>query len=150
MSDTITPIHSAEAKSKVETVLAALQESWNRHDMVTFAAQFTQDADFVNVLGMHLRGRPAIEAQHIAIHKTVFRNSQLRALGQSIRFLAPQIAVAHLDWEMTGHETPAVEGWKLPATRKGVLTAVLVAESDNWRITALHNTDTVPVPGMGK
>ena len=74
MNDTITPIHSAEAKSKVETVLADLQESWNRHDMVTFAAQFTQDADFVNVLGMHLRGRSAIEAQHIAIHKTVFRN----------------------------------------------------------------------------
>jgi hypothetical protein len=51
---------------------------------------------------------------------------------------------------MTGHETPAVEGWKLPAIRKGVLTAVLVADSDNWRITALHNTDTMPVPGMGK
>jgi uncharacterized protein (TIGR02246 family) len=149
MSDTISPI-SSEAKSKVEAVLAALQDSWNRHDMVTFAAQFTQDADFVNVLGMHLGGRPAIEAQHIAIHKTVFRNSQLRTLGQSVRLLGPQVAVAHLDWEMTGHESPAVEGWKLPAVRKGVLTAVLVAESDNWRITALHNTDTVPVPGMGK
>jgi uncharacterized protein (TIGR02246 family) len=150
MSDTITPIHSAEAKSKVETVLAALRESWNRHDMVAFAAQFTQDADFVNVIGMHERGRSAIEALHIAIHKTMFRNSQLRTLGQSVRFLTPQVAVAHVDWEMTGHESPEVEGWTLRAIRKGVLTAVLVAESDNWRITALHNTDTVPVPGMGK
>ncbi len=150
MNQTVTPVRPADAESKIEAVLAALQDSWNRHDMPVFAAQFTQDADFVNVLGMRQRGCPAIEAQHIAIHKTVFRNSQLRTLGQSVRFLTPQVAVAHVDWKMTGHETPAVEGWKLPAVRKGVLTAILVSEGDAWRIAALHNTDTVPVPGLGK
>jgi uncharacterized protein (TIGR02246 family) len=150
MNQIVTPVRHADAESKIEAVLAALQDSWNRHDMPAFAAQFTQDADFVNVLGVRQRGRPAIEAQHIAIHKTVFRNSQLRTLGQSVRFLTSQVAVAHVDWEMTGHETPAVEGWKLPAVRKGVLTAILVCEGDAWRIAALHNTDTVPVPGLGK
>ncbi len=150
MNQIVTPVRHADAESKIEAVLAAPQDSWNRHAMPAFAAQFTQDADFVNVLGVRQRGRPAIEAQHIAIHKTVFRNSQLRTLGQSVRFLTSQVAVAHVDWEMTGHEPPALEGWKLPAVRKGVLTAILVCEGDAWRIAALHNTDTVPVPGLGK
>jgi uncharacterized protein (TIGR02246 family) len=150
MSQTIAPIRSTDAESKIEAVLAALQDSWNRHDMSAFAAQFTEDADFVNVVGMHQRGRPAIEAQHVAIHKTAFRNSQLRTLSHSVRFLAPQVAVAHVDWEMTGHDTSNVKDWSLPEVRKGVLTAVLVSEGDTWRITALHNTDTVQLPGLGK
>src|SRR5437870_1995208 len=150
MSNAITPIRSPGAESKIEAVLAALQDSWNRHDMAAFAALFSQDADFVNVVGMHLRGRAAIEAQHVAIHKTVFRNSQLRTLGQSVRFLTPQVAVAHVDWQMTGHDMSHVKDWSLPEVRKGVLTAVLLFEGDTWRIDALHNTDTVPLPGQGK
>jgi uncharacterized protein (TIGR02246 family) len=63
MSRAITPIRPVETESKIEAVLAALRESWNRHDMSAFASLFSENADFVNVLGMHLRGRPALEAQ---------------------------------------------------------------------------------------
>ena len=150
MNQTITPPRQTDAKPKIEAVLSALQQSWNRHDVAAFATQFTENADFVNVVGMHVRGRPAIEAQHVAIHKTVFRNSQLRTLGQSVRLLAPQVAVAHVDWEMTGHDMSHIKDWSLPEVRQGVLTAVLVSEGDTWRIAALHNTDTVPALGPGK
>ena len=88
--------------------------------------------------------------QHVAIHQTVFRNSQLQALNHTMRFLTPEVAVAHVNWQMTGHDTGPVKEWQPPAVRKGILTAVMVPEGDTWRITALHNTDTVPVPGMGK
>ena len=70
MTQTVTPVPPSDAKFKIEAALAALEDSWNHHDMTAFAAQFTQDADFVNVAGMLQRGRPAIEAQHVAIHKT--------------------------------------------------------------------------------
>ena len=95
------------------------------------------------------RGRAAIEAQHIAIHKTVFRNSQLEALQQTVRFLTPEVAVAHVNWQMTGHDTSQTKEWQPGAARKGVLTAVLVPEGDTWRISALHNTDSVSVPALG-
>ena len=149
MSRAITPIPLTDAKSKIEAVLAAIPETWNRHDMAAYASHFTEDADFVNILGMHWRGRVAIEAQHVDIHKTVFRNSQLRTLGHTIRFLTPEVAIAHLNWQMTGHETGPVKGWQPAAVRTGVLTAVLIPEGDVWRITAMHNTDSVPVPGLG-
>ena len=140
-------MNNPEAKSKIESVLAALHDSWNRRDMAAFASQFAQDADFVNVIGRHLRGRPAIAAQHVAIHKTIFRNSQLNTLDQKIRFLTPKVAVAHVDWQMTGHDMSQVKNWSLPEVPKGVLSAVLVAEGDAWRIASLHNTDTVSLPG---
>lgn len=116
--------------------------------MAAFAAQFTEDTDFVNVLGLHLRGRPAIEAQHVAIHQIVFRSSQLQRLDQTIRSLTSEVAVAHVNWQMTGHETGPVKQWQ-PEVRRGILTAVL-PEGDTWRITTLHNTDTLAVPGLGK
>jgi uncharacterized protein (TIGR02246 family) len=150
MSHAMTPTSPIDAESKIGAVLAALQDGWNRHDMAAFAAQFSQDADFVNVVGMHLRGRPAIEAQHVAIHQTVFRRSQLRTVGQSVRLLTPQVALAHVSREMTGHDMSHVKNWSLPEVRKGVLTAVLVSEGDTWRIAALHNTDTVPLSDSGK
>jgi uncharacterized protein (TIGR02246 family) len=143
----VTP--TAAAISEIEKVLAALPESWNRHDMVAYASYFTDDADFINILGMHWRGRAAIEAQHINIHKTIFRNSQLQALNHTIRFLAPGVAVAHVNWEMTGHEIGPSKEWQPAAVRKGVLTAVLVPDGETWRITALHNTDTVSVQAVG-
>jgi hypothetical protein len=39
----VTP--TAAAISEIGKVLAALPESWNRHDMVAYASYFTDDAD---------------------------------------------------------------------------------------------------------
>jgi uncharacterized protein (TIGR02246 family) len=41
---------------------ARLQDAWNTGDGAGFAAPFSDDADFVNVYGMHARGRAAIAA----------------------------------------------------------------------------------------
>jgi hypothetical protein len=45
MMQTITPVRQTGAKPKIEAVLSALQQSWNRHDVAAFAAQFTDNAD---------------------------------------------------------------------------------------------------------
>jgi uncharacterized protein (TIGR02246 family) len=54
-----------EAQSEIFLVIKALSDSWNSHDMANYAAQFTEDADFVNVVGMHWRGRQQIETMHV-------------------------------------------------------------------------------------
>jgi len=61
---------STIAAPGIETVVSAVVDAWNRHGMKAYAAQFTEDADFVNVVGMHFRGRPQIEAVHIDLHRT--------------------------------------------------------------------------------
>jgi uncharacterized protein (TIGR02246 family) len=139
------PELSADAKSQIANVINALTDSWNRHDMTTYAAQFTDDADFVNVIGMHWRGRPEIEARHTDVHRTIFRNSKLQTLDYSLRLLAPGVVLAHIRWEMTGHESPP--GANFADVRHGVITGVLVGHDGHWRIAAFHNTDIIPMSG---
>jgi len=135
---------SADAKSQVANVIAALSDSWNRHDMSTYAAQFTEDADFVNVIVMHWRGRPEIETRHADVHRTIFRNSTLRTQDYSLRLLKSGVVLAHIRWEMTGHESPPGAPFSAEA-RHGVITGVFVEEEGRWLIAAFQNTDIVPL-----
>ena len=112
--------------------------------MAAFAAAFSEDADFVNVVGMHWRGRQEIEAKHTVTHRTIFRNSNLQIVEQSVRFLSPSIALAHVWTQLKGAEH--LPGRDVPATRRTLMTCVLVKEADRWLIRAAHNTDIVPVP----
>jgi uncharacterized protein (TIGR02246 family) len=137
-----------DAQVKIFSIVKALSDSWNSHDMAEYAAQFTEDADFVNVVGMHWRGRAEIEARHIDIHRTIFRNSRLQTLGTSLRPLAHGVVLAHIHWEMTGHEAPP--GVPLSAVRRGVITGVFVERNGQWLISAFQNTDIVSIslPGL--
>lgn len=134
---------STQTAPGIDTVVSAVVEAWNRHDMKAYSAQFTEDADFVNVVGMHFRGRPQIEAVHVDLHRTIFRNSFLRAVSATVRPVNDQVALAHVAWEMTGAE--GLPGWNVPELRKGMMSLVLVRTGDRWLITAAQNTDAVPL-----
>ncbi|MGA2648474.1 MAG: SgcJ/EcaC family oxidoreductase [Candidatus Sulfotelmatobacter sp.] len=135
---------SKDATAKVKSAVASLAESWNRHDMAAFAAAFAENADFVNVIGMHWQGRQEIEAKHTVTHRTIFRNSALQIVEQSVRFLNPTVALAHVWTQLKGAES--LRERVAPETRRTLMTCVLVKGADRWLITAAHNTDIVPVP----
>jgi uncharacterized protein (TIGR02246 family) len=134
---------SAEAIESVKAVVSSLAESWNRHDMASFAAAFSENADFVNVIGMHWQGRQEIEAKHAVTHRTIFRNSTLQIVEQSVCLLSPDIALAHVRTQVKGAESFR-EG-NIPETRSAILTCVLIRGADRWFIRAAHNTEIVPV-----
>jgi len=135
---------SAEAKAQIASVIAALSDSWNQHDMAAYGAQFADDADFVNVVGMHWNGREEITARHEEVHRSIFRNSTLRTLDYSLRLLSPGIVLAHIRWEMTGHEAPPGAPFSADA-RRGIITGVFVEQAGRWLIAAFQNTDIVPI-----
>jgi len=132
-----------DTKAEIEFVLSSLIDCWNRHDVPALCAYFAEDADFVNVLGARMQGRTMIEAQHKRLHETIFRRTILRQVATTVRFVRGDVAVAHMQWEMTGAE--AVPGWNVPDPRRGIFSYILVRHDDGWRITAAHNTDTVPL-----
>ena len=80
---------SANETSDVKAVVAKLAENWNRHDMTAFAGLFAENADFVNVIGMHWHGRQEIETKHAQTHRTIFRNSVLQIVGVIVRLVSP-------------------------------------------------------------
>ncbi|MGA8216614.1 MAG: SgcJ/EcaC family oxidoreductase [Candidatus Sulfotelmatobacter sp.] len=135
--------HSKDATASVKSVVASLAESWNRHDMAAFAAAFCDDADFVNVIGMHWHGRQEIETKHAQTHRTIFRNSVLQIVEVTVRFLTPTIALAHARTELKAAES--LREHLAPEVRRTLLTCVLMNDADRWLITAAHNTDIVPV-----
>ncbi len=134
---------STQAQTEILAAVKTMFDGWNSHDMAMYAAPFAEDADFVNVLGIHWHGRANIEARHVELHRKIFRNSSLKMLSCNLRPIAPGVALAHVKWEMTGHETPP----SAPFTpyRQGLITAVFVEQDGRWSIASSHNTDIVPV-----
>ncbi len=62
-------------QAAAEVLAENFRVAWNTHDMEAMGRLLTTDADFVNVIGMHMKGRAQIVAQHEGIHKTQFRDS---------------------------------------------------------------------------
>jgi len=126
--------------AEVERVVFAFAEAWNRHDMEAFAELFAADAEFVNVVGMWWKGRAEIKAAHEFTHSTMFKSSRLTVLETSVRFPAPQLAIARSRWLLENHVSP--EGAALPA-RNGVLVNVLAFRDGRWSIIDAQNTDII-------
>jgi uncharacterized protein (TIGR02246 family) len=117
--------------------------AWNRHDMKALAGLFADRADFVNVIGLHWRGREEIERAHAQIHATRMKDSRLTILAKTVRPLRADVVLVHADWELAGDT--GIEGKALPP-RKGVLSFVVAQQGGRWRVEAAQNTDIVPIP----
>jgi chorismate mutase len=64
-------------------------DAWNAGDGAAFAAQFTDDADFVAFEGTHLRGRQEIASFHQRMFETVVKGSSLEGEVKFVRLLGP-------------------------------------------------------------
>ncbi len=126
--------------AEIRDVQARQAETWNRHDAKAYAALFTEDADVVNIVGWRWKGREQVEARMTAAFAYVFRASTLTVTDVEVRFLAPEIAIAHARWTMTGARTPP----GMPEPRQGIQTLTMVKKAGQWRIAAFQNTLAVP------
>jgi len=130
----------ARDESEIRQLQARQQDAWNRHDAKAYAALFTDDGDVVNVVGWWWHGRGEIERQLTAASAVVFRESRLTITDVQVRFLARDIAIAHVRWTMEGARTPP----SIPEPRQGIQMQVLHKRGDEWRISAFQNTNSVP------
>jgi uncharacterized protein (TIGR02246 family) len=65
-----------------------------------------EDVRFVNVAGVVLTGRAEFEALQSRTHAMQFKESVRSVTGTDIKFLTPDIAVAHVRWGMRGDKDP--------------------------------------------
>jgi uncharacterized protein (TIGR02246 family) len=130
----------ARDEAEIRAVQARQAETWNRHDAKAYAALFTEDADVVNVVGWRWKGRDLLEQRMTAAFAFVFRESTLTVTEVQVRFLAPEIAIAHMRWTMAGARTPP----GMPEPRQGIQTLTMIRKADRWLISAFQNTLAVP------
>jgi uncharacterized protein (TIGR02246 family) len=138
---------SADERSVRDTVNGFARE-WNKHDMVAFGKLFAPDADFVTVSGTWMKGRNAIYLGHAFLHAAIpqgslfpeharqyglFKNSTMSFVQTDVRFLRPDVALAHVSWQLTGDP-------RIPL-RKGLFTFVLTKQSGRWLIASGQNTE---------
>jgi uncharacterized protein (TIGR02246 family) len=117
-----------------EMVFRRFSEAWNRHDMTDLGGGFTDDATFVNVVGMQMNGRADIATQHALIHRGPYRQSNLSLEVTDAAEVAPGVVVCHASTELRGDERSPGE------TRKSLITFVVTGSGHEWRIAAAHNT----------
>jgi uncharacterized protein (TIGR02246 family) len=132
-------IEASEVRGRVEAFCAA----FNAKDARAFAALFSDDAEFVNIVGMWWRGRAAIEEGHARMFATVLARSTLAIDAIETKAISGDVALAVVRWSRG--VLPGVDPLTLPP-QDGVLTFVLRREADAVRFVSVHNTQTASLP----
>jgi uncharacterized protein (TIGR02246 family) len=131
--------HAAD-ETEIRNVEKQQQEAWNHHDAKAYANLFTDDGEIVNVVGWWWKGKAEIEKKLTAAYAFVFRESALTISDVEIKFLTPEIAVAHVKWTMVGARTPK----GIPEPQQGIQTQILRKEAGKWLINSFQNTNSIP------
>ncbi|HKS29130.1 MAG TPA: SgcJ/EcaC family oxidoreductase [Pyrinomonadaceae bacterium] len=126
--------NSGKDEDALRQIVRQLQDGWNAHDGKAFAAPFSADADYVVVNGTRITGKEAIEKGHANIFTTIYKESRNVATVRSIRFLRPDVALVHVEWNLefrVGGETKKA---------RAMNSMVMMKEGGKWSIVAFHNT----------
>src|SRR3954471_18707466 len=110
----------------VEQILTALQDCWNRHDVAAYTSYWTEDCDFVNVVGMHRRGRAELRAELEFLHAGRFRDTQMQITRHQLRPISPDCTIAQVWWEITGDAGMPGVPQPVDGKRRGIFTHVAI------------------------
>ena len=127
----------ALAQNGIRAVLTRYIEAWNRHEMNALTELLADDADWINIVGMHWRGKAAVIKGHEVYHRTIFQKTQLTITNSAIRAITPDVAVAVVTLKV-GPFTPP-DGKPRFGTEDRE-SFILVKRGGAWRITHGHNT----------
>jgi uncharacterized protein (TIGR02246 family) len=125
-----------------EEVATRFAAAWNAADAGLLSELFTEDADFVNVVGLWWRTRAQIRDNHAYGFRHMFPHTVMTLNKVVARQLGPDVAVVHAAWTLTGQITPTGE---TAGDRSGVLSFTLARQNDgHWLAVSAQNTDRVP------
>lgn len=124
-------------ESEIRSVIADMTEAFNRHDARAATAMYAPNGDFVSVRGETAHGAAEAQAKLANIFATRASDATLRTLDVRVRFIQPEVALAHVTNELSGLTAP--DGQKLPAHQELSLR-VFVKTEGKWLISAFHNT----------
>jgi uncharacterized protein (TIGR02246 family) len=124
-------------ESAVRNVLAEYAVALNGHDTAAFGRLFTEDCDYVNVAGVHLKGVQGIAQRQAELFQ---KKTAVRTLtGVEVRFSTPDVAIVHATWDVTGRSRPT--GKAVPVLKE-ITTMTMVKTNGKWLITAFQKTES--------
>jgi uncharacterized protein (TIGR02246 family) len=109
-----------------------MEDGWNTKSGALFAKPFAEDADYVVINGMQLKGHEAIATGHQRIFDTIYKDTTLSLTVKQIRFLRPDVAVVHVTGQRVGPTKDVVND--------AMITLIMTKEKSGWVIAAFQNT----------
>jgi uncharacterized protein (TIGR02246 family) len=113
-----------------------MTEASNRNDAKAATRMYAEDADFVTVRGERITGAAAMQ-QRLAVIFATRGPVTVKPLGVTVRFIRPDVAVAHVTNELSGLVSP--DGQPL-APQRELSLRVFERGNGTWRVAVFHNT----------
>jgi uncharacterized protein (TIGR02246 family) len=137
--------------TEVTSLLDIIASGWNAASGATLASAFGDEADFINIMGLHGRGREVIARGHDEILSTIFRGTRMTAVVDSVRFLRPDVAAVEATLSLQGPDgQPFTFGDPsrppVPHTKAGY---VATKDGDTWSIAVFRNMVPFARPAAG-
>jgi len=136
----VTAVHDQPVVPSCDAVLKGVSRAWNHGDGIEFASYFSEDADLVNVHGMHVRGRQAIAGLYEMLFRSVFADTSVDYEVSGRRQLCDKSTLMHVRVELS------VPRGQMAGEHRAQSSLVMQQKGDGWAITSLQNT---LVTGMG-
>ncbi|WP_158893549.1 SgcJ/EcaC family oxidoreductase [Amycolatopsis anabasis] len=114
----------------VDEVIAEMERAWNAADGTAWAANFAEDADYIDALGRLQKGREVIGREHQKIFDTIYRGSTLKIRVTASKPLGDGIQLVHAATKLRVPAGPRAGEWE------GVQTKIF----RDGQIVAFHNT----------
>jgi uncharacterized protein (TIGR02246 family) len=131
-----------EDEDAIKNVIIAMTEGFNQHDAKAATRMYLPDGDFVSVRGEFATGAAAVEEKLAAILATRAKSAALKTLNVKIKFIKPDVALAHVTNELSGLIGPS--GQNLPPQQELSLRVFVKGADRAWRLAAFQNTLIAP------
>lgn len=125
--------HAAD-EAALRDAVKQLETGWNTKSGALFAKPFAEDADYVVINGRYIKGHAIIESAHQQIFDTIYKDTTISLTVKQIRFLRPDVAVLHVEGNLTGPGTQP---------HRAMMTLTMTMEKQEWTIAAFQNTSVV-------
>jgi uncharacterized protein (TIGR02246 family) len=122
----------------VEEIIIELERAWNAGDGVRWAASFSEDADFVDVVGRRQHGREMIAKEHQKIFDTIYKESRVEFRQVASRPVGDDVLLLHTTSTLRVPTGP----------RAGDTHAIQTMILQNGQILAFHNTIQTELAGF--
>lgn len=139
---------SSTAEALIRNLLDEQIAAWNAGDAEGWCRDFTEDSEFVNIIGARFEDRDANVRRHAELFATIFKGSRLAMREVRIRVLGSSAAFADLVLDLTGFSRlpPGIR----PSIGNDVLRTrmhyVLIHDGTRWWIVFSQNNAVMPLP----